>query len=86
MNVSACQLHAPSATVLGHAPFAPRATGAAGEIRYALSSCSLGSMLIAQSDRGVCALFFSDDPDALVRDLQNRFPRPSMHCLSGKRR
>src|SRR4029453_17711609 len=30
---------------------------------------------VAASDRGVCAILLGDDPDALVHDLQDRFPR-----------
>jgi AraC family transcriptional regulator of adaptative response/methylated-DNA-[protein]-cysteine methyltransferase len=32
-------------------------------------------VLIAASDKGVCAIFFGDDPDGLARDLKQQFPR-----------
>jgi AraC family transcriptional regulator of adaptative response/methylated-DNA-[protein]-cysteine methyltransferase len=32
-------------------------------------------VLIAASDKGVCAIFFGDDPDALAHDLKKQFPR-----------
>jgi AraC family transcriptional regulator of adaptative response/methylated-DNA-[protein]-cysteine methyltransferase len=32
-------------------------------------------VLVAASDKGVCAITLGDDPDALVRELQDRFPR-----------
>jgi AraC family transcriptional regulator of adaptative response/methylated-DNA-[protein]-cysteine methyltransferase len=51
-----------------------RAGGAATAIRFAVGECSLGSILVAQSDRGVCAILIGDDPDELARDLQDRFP------------
>ena len=38
----------------------------------------LGSILVAQSDRGVCAILLGDDPDKLARDLQDRFPRANI--------
>jgi AraC family transcriptional regulator, regulatory protein of adaptative response / methylated-DNA-[protein]-cysteine methyltransferase len=47
-------------------------------IRYALGTCSLGRLLVAATEAGVCAILFGDDPDALVRDLQNRFPGASL--------
>src|SRR5258708_32985737 len=47
-------------------------TGAA--IRFAVGQCSLGAILVAATDKGVCAIEFGDDPDALVRGLQDRFP------------
>lgn len=43
------------------------------EIRYSLSESSLGTVLVAQSDRGVCAVLLGDNPQALVSDLQARF-------------
>ena len=52
-----------------------RAGGANTEIRFAVGECSLGSILVARSERGVCAILLGDDPDALARDLQDRFPR-----------
>ena len=52
-----------------------RAGGADTEIRFAIGQCSLGAILVARSDRGVCAILMGDDPDALARDLQDRFPR-----------
>lgn len=53
--------------------------GAGPEIRFAIGECSLGSVLVARSDRGVCAILLGDGPGALVCDLRNRFPqaRPS---------
>jgi len=47
-------------------------------IRFALGECSLGSILVAMSDRGVCALSLSDSPDVLMRELQNRFPEADL--------
>mgnify|MGYP000861182681 CR=1 FL=1 len=44
------------------------------EIRFAVGQCSLGAILVAQSERGICAISLGDDPDALLRDLQDRFP------------
>jgi AraC family transcriptional regulator of adaptative response/methylated-DNA-[protein]-cysteine methyltransferase len=61
--------------LLGMTPSRYRAGGADAQIRFAVGECSLGSILVAQSERGVCAILLGDDPDALVRDLQDRFPR-----------
>lgn len=47
-------------------------------IRFAIAACSLGALLVAQSDKGICAITLGDDPDALVRDLQDRFPRADL--------
>ncbi|MFN7143925.1 MAG: bifunctional DNA-binding transcriptional regulator/O6-methylguanine-DNA methyltransferase Ada [Myxococcota bacterium] len=64
--------------LLGMTPTAWR-SGAAGQaIRFAVGPCSLGAILVARSDRGLCAIWLGDDPDALVRDLQDRFPRADL--------
>jgi AraC family transcriptional regulator of adaptative response/methylated-DNA-[protein]-cysteine methyltransferase len=43
------------------------------QIRFAIGECSLGSILVAISGRGICAIALADNPDSLVRDLQARF-------------
>jgi AraC family transcriptional regulator of adaptative response/methylated-DNA-[protein]-cysteine methyltransferase len=43
-------------------------------IRFAVGEASLGAVLVGATDKGVCAILLGDDPDALVRDLQDRFP------------
>lgn len=60
--------------VLGMKPSAFRAGGTGARIRFAIGECSLGSILVAATDRGVCATSLGDDPDALARELQDRFP------------
>lgn len=44
------------------------------EIKFAVGKCSLGAILVAISTRGVCAISLGDNPDILVRDIQDRFP------------
>jgi AraC family transcriptional regulator, regulatory protein of adaptative response / methylated-DNA-[protein]-cysteine methyltransferase len=60
---------------LGMTPGAVRRGGAGARIRFAVGEASLGAVLVAATDKGVCAITLGDDPDALVRDLQDRFPR-----------
>jgi AraC family transcriptional regulator, regulatory protein of adaptative response / methylated-DNA-[protein]-cysteine methyltransferase len=55
-----------------------RAGGADTDIRFAIGECSLGAILVAASEIGVCAILIGDDPDALARDLQDRFPRAEL--------
>lgn len=69
------RFYAQSNAVLGMTPTRFRAGGAGTEIRFAVGECSLGSILVAQSERGVCAIFLGDDPDRLARELQDRFPQ-----------
>jgi len=48
--------------------------GPGKSIRFAVGECSLGSILVAATERGICAILLGDDPVALVRDLQGHFP------------
>ena len=52
------------------APAAPTPTSASRS-----ANARSAAILVAQSERGVCAILLGDDPDALVRDLQDRFPQ-----------
>jgi AraC family transcriptional regulator of adaptative response/methylated-DNA-[protein]-cysteine methyltransferase len=72
---SSSRFYAKSKEVLGMTPSQYRAGGADVEIRFAIGECSLGSILVAQSEGGLCAIFLGDDPQALVYELQDRFPR-----------
>jgi AraC family transcriptional regulator of adaptative response/methylated-DNA-[protein]-cysteine methyltransferase len=64
--------------MLGMTPSAYRAAGAATTIRFAVGQCSLGAILVAATERGVCAITLGDDPDELLRDLQDRFERATL--------
>lgn len=64
--------------ILGMTPSNYRAGGARTDIQFAVGECSLGSILVAKSERGVCAILLGDDPDELTRDLQNQFPRANL--------
>jgi AraC family transcriptional regulator of adaptative response/methylated-DNA-[protein]-cysteine methyltransferase len=64
--------------MLGMTPTTYRGGGANINIHFAIGECRLGSILVASSDRGVCAILLGDDPDALVRDLQDRFPKSNL--------
>ncbi len=75
---SASRFYETSGQFLGMTPTDFRAGGAETEIRFAVGQCALGSVLVAQSAKGVCAILLGDDPDALVRDLQDRFPRATL--------
>lgn len=72
---SAGRFYEQSGALLGMTPRDWRAGGAGAEIRFAVGQCSLGAILVARSEKGVCAILMDDDPDALVRDLQDRFPK-----------
>lgn len=64
--------------VLGMTPTNFRRGGADTEIQFAIGECSLGSILVAKSPKGVCAISLGDDPDELVRNLQDRFAKAEL--------
>jgi AraC family transcriptional regulator, regulatory protein of adaptative response / methylated-DNA-[protein]-cysteine methyltransferase len=64
--------------LLGMTPSRYRAGGTATEIRFAVGQCSLGAILVAASPRGICAISLGDDPEALVREVQDRFPQATL--------
>jgi AraC family transcriptional regulator of adaptative response/methylated-DNA-[protein]-cysteine methyltransferase len=72
---SSGRFYATAPEVLGMTPTRFRSGGDGTSIHFAVGECSLGSILVALSEKGVCAIQLGDDPDALVRDLQNRFPK-----------
>jgi len=67
------RFYAKSAQMLGMKPTNFQVGGAGETIRFAVGECSLGSILVAASELGICAVFLGDDPDALVKNLQDRF-------------
>jgi AraC family transcriptional regulator of adaptative response/methylated-DNA-[protein]-cysteine methyltransferase len=64
-----------STDMLGMTPSQYRTGGANEEIKFAVGQTSLGAILVASSKKGVAAILLGDDPDKLVRNLQDRFAR-----------
>src|SRR5579862_620139 len=69
------RFYADSNALLGMTPRQFRAGGADTEIRVAIGACTLGAILVARSAKGLCAIQLGDDPDLLLREFQQRFPR-----------
>ncbi|WP_429130913.1 bifunctional DNA-binding transcriptional regulator/O6-methylguanine-DNA methyltransferase Ada [Ensifer sp. 4252] len=67
-----------STDILGMTPTRYRAGGTDEEIRFAVGQTSLGAILVASSRKGVASILLGDDPEALVRDLQDRFPKAQL--------
>lgn len=72
---SSGRFYAAASQLLGMTPMRFRSGAPGQEIRFAVGACSLGAILVAASEKGVCAILLGDDPDGLVRDLQDRFPK-----------
>ena len=81
---SSGRFYAASPDLLGMTPTEFRSGGNGAAIRFAVGACSLGSILVAATGKGVCAILFGDDPDALVRDLQDRFPKARLIGADGE--
>ncbi|GEN23008.1 AraC family transcriptional regulator [Halomonas cupida] len=64
--------------MLGMTPTAWKRGGQDTAILFAVGECSLGSVLVARSERGICAILLGDDPDVLLRDLQDQFPQAEL--------
>ena len=64
--------------LLGMKPAQYRDGGADARIMFAIAQCALGALLVARSGRGLCAISLGDDPEALLRELQERFPRAEL--------
>lgn len=75
---SAGRFYEASDGMLGMKPSTYR-DGAKGErITFAIGQTSLGAVLAASTERGVCAILLGDDPQALLEDLQRRFPKAEL--------
>lgn len=72
------RFYARADAVLGMTPRVYRAGGRDVQIRFAVGACSLGAILVAMSAKGICAILLGDDPEALVHDIQKRFPKAEL--------
>jgi AraC family transcriptional regulator of adaptative response/methylated-DNA-[protein]-cysteine methyltransferase len=73
-----------AAGILGMTPKQFRRGGQDEEIRFAVGQCSLGAILVASTRKGVVSILIDDDPDALVRALQDRFPNAQLVGADGE--
>src|SRR3546814_14859382 len=55
-----------------------RKGGAGTSIHLATGVCSLGPLLVAQSDPGICAPLLPDDPETLLENPKAQFPKPTL--------
>ncbi|MGB6241921.1 MAG: bifunctional DNA-binding transcriptional regulator/O6-methylguanine-DNA methyltransferase Ada [Castellaniella sp.] len=75
---SSSRFYETSRQVLGMRAKEYRAGGTGAVIHFAVGQSSLGAILVAQSQRGICAILLGDNPDRLVRDLQDQFPKAEL--------
>lgn len=70
---SSGRFYAAAPQMLGMTPTEFRAGGTGATIHFAIGDCWLGAVLVAATGKGVCAILLGDDPDSLLRELQDRF-------------
>jgi AraC family transcriptional regulator of adaptative response/methylated-DNA-[protein]-cysteine methyltransferase len=71
---SSGRFYADSTPRLGMTPTRFRKGGTGETLRFAVGESAIGAVLVAATDKGIAAIQFGDDPDALVRGLQDQFP------------
>jgi AraC family transcriptional regulator of adaptative response/methylated-DNA-[protein]-cysteine methyltransferase len=75
---SSGRFYANSDEVLGMTPSDFRAGGANVDMRFAVGECSLGSILVAASNKGIAAILIGQDPEALIHELDDKFPNANL--------
>lgn len=75
---SSGRFYAASAEMLGMAPSTFRRGGGGETIRFAVGECSLGSILVAATEKGICTIALGDEPERLMRALEDRFPKAEL--------
>lgn len=75
---SSGRFYAASSELLGMLPSTFRCGGAGETIRFAVGECSLGSILVAATEKGICTILLGDEPGSLVRELEDRFPKAEL--------
>jgi AraC family transcriptional regulator of adaptative response/methylated-DNA-[protein]-cysteine methyltransferase len=72
------RLYERAAAQLGMTPGAYRKGGPAAAIRYTIADSPLGRLLLAATDRGVCALTLADADGTLEAALRREYPRAEL--------
>jgi len=81
---SSSRLYEPAVTQLGMTPATYRKGAPGTVVRYSISECSLGRMLVASTERGVCAVHLGDSDAELGMALRGEFPSAVIHRDDGR--
>lgn len=79
---SSSRLYERSDEELGMAPGTYRRGGAGMHITYGTAPCALGWVLVAGTDRGVCAIRLGDSEEELVAGLREQFHSAEIHPMT----
>lgn len=77
---SSSRLHSASRERLGMTPSRYRAGGRDEQIEFAVGQCSLGALLVAATERGLCAILLGESAAELEQDLRQRFARAQVRA------
>lgn len=69
---------------LGMTPASYARGGKGAEIAYTIVTCFLGKMLVAGTRKGICAVYFGDNDEALIAELMLEFPKADIAPEIGK--
>jgi len=75
---SSSRLYQDSESIFGMRPSAMKAHGAGETIRWSTAASPLGRVLVAATDRGLCAVLFADSDKQAERELQSRFAKATL--------
>lgn len=75
---SSSRFYATAAGTLGMTPRQYRALGRDVHIEYVTAPCALGTVLVARTPRGICAVMLGDDPATLIEGLTTRFAKATL--------
>lgn len=81
---SPSRLYEKSDQQLGMTPATYRRGGEGMQIRYTISNCSLGRVLVAATDRGISAVYLGENDSKLVAALREEYPRAEIRSGSGE--
>ncbi len=71
---SSSRIYEQASAALGMTPATFRKGGAGMAIGYEVADCPLGRLLVAATERGVCAVYLGDSDTVLVAILRSEFP------------
>jgi len=60
---------------IGMTPSTYQGGGQGVMVRYSITDATLGRLLVARTERGICALLVGDDDKLLLGELQGEFPK-----------
>ena len=76
---SSSRLYEGAAGHLGMSPASYRRGGKGAQIAYTTVSCPLGQLMVAATEKGVCAVKLGSSPEELEADLRDQFPQARLY-------